>query len=51
MNSVTLCARQLTAFTRLGALRHLDFELGRHCQVARGHPEAAGRNLLDLAVR
>ena len=46
-----LVTRQLSAFARLGTLRHLDLELGRLGQIAGGHTEASRRHLLDLAVR
>ncbi len=39
---------ELTAFTWLGALGHLDFEFFRVDEVVRGDAEAAGGDLLDL---
>ena len=47
---VDLVARQLAAFAGLGALRDLDLQHFRIDQVFRRHPEAAGRDLLDLAA-
>ena len=46
-----LAAGQLTAFTGLGTLRHLDLDLiGRH-QVLGRHTKAAGSDLLDLGAQ
>ncbi|EKE16730.1 MAG: hypothetical protein ACD_10C00834G0001 [uncultured bacterium] len=42
-----LVARQLTAFTRLGALRHLDLNLIGIDQIFGRDAEAAGSDLLD----
>src|SRR5208283_1324201 len=45
-----LVARQLSAFTRLRALRHLDLYLFRARKICRSHTKAARCNLLDRAV-
>ena len=45
-----LVAGELAALAGLGALGHLDLELFGHREVARGDAEAAGGDLLDLAV-
>ncbi len=42
-----LVARQLTTFTGLGTLRHLDLDLVGIDQVLGGHAKAAGRDLFD----
>ena len=42
-----LVTRQLAAFTRLGALRHLDLDLVGIDQILGGHAKAAGSDLLD----
>src|SRR5690606_31602130 len=44
-------AGDLPAFPRLRALRHLDLDLPGAGQVGGRHPEAAGRDLFDGAVR
>ena len=41
---------QLTTFTRLGSLGHLDFEFVGVHQIFRCHTEAARSNLLDAVV-
>src|SRR5450432_3969911 len=46
-DGIYLVAGELAAFAGLGALRHLDLKLVSVDQVVRGHPEAAGRDLLD----
>ncbi len=46
-----LAARQLTTFTRLGALGHLDLDLIGRGQVFGGHAETARRHLLDLGAQ
>jgi hypothetical protein len=46
-----LVARQLAAFARLGALRHLDLDLVGRIQVLGGDAEAARRHLLDLRAQ
>jgi len=46
-----LVAGQLTAFARLGALRHLDLNLVGADQVFRSDAEPAGGHLLDLAAQ
>src|SRR5262245_28473618 len=43
--------RELTALTRLGALRHFYLKLLGSNEVLWRHPEARGRHLLDRAVR
>ena len=48
---VDLLAGQVAALARLGALRHLDLDLGRRDQVAARHAEAPGRDLLDRGAR
>ncbi len=47
---VDLVARQLAAFAGLGALGDLDLQHFGVDQVFRGHAEAAGGDLLDLAA-
>jgi hypothetical protein len=47
---IDLAARQLAAFAGLGALRDLDLQHFGTDQVGRGHAEAAGGDLLDLAA-
>ena len=42
-----LVPRQLTAFARLGALRHLDLELIGIDQILDGHTKTTGGDLLD----
>jgi hypothetical protein len=44
-------ARQLAAFTGLGALRDLDFNLFRMHQVFGRNAEPAGSHLLHLVVQ
>ena len=44
---VDLARRELPALTRLGALRHLDLDVGAVGQVVAGHAEPAGGHLLD----
>lgn len=44
---VDLVRRELATLARLGALRHLDLDVGAVGQVVAGHTEAAGGNLLD----
>ena len=46
-----LVPRQLAAFARLRALRHLDLQLVRIDQVFGGDAEARGRDLLDLRAQ
>src|SRR5713101_8139215 len=43
-------ARQLTTFTRLGPLGHLDLQLPRLSQVITGHPKPTRGNLLDGTI-
>ena len=43
-------AGELPAFARLRALRHLDLNLLRACEVKAGHAEPPARHLLDRAV-
>ena len=45
-----LVARQLSAFTRLASLRHLDLQLIRRQDVLRGDAKPRRGNLLDAAV-
>ncbi len=47
--AVHLDPRQLSALTRLGALRHLDFDFLAVVQIFRGDAKATGRDLLDCA--
>src|SRR5207302_11084367 len=47
---VHLVTGELTAFTRLRALRDFDLELRRGYEVFRGHAEASRCHLLDRAV-
>ena len=47
---VHFVARQLAAFTRLRALRHLDLQFPCIDQVMRRHAEARRGHLLDVAV-
>jgi len=46
-----LRARQLSAFSRLGALGNLDFNLGGGRQVLRSHSKPTRGHLLDGAGR
>src|SRR6185295_3058657 len=46
-----LVPRQLPAFTRLGALCHLDLDLVRAIEILCGHPEAARCDLFDLGAQ
>ena len=43
-------ARELSAFAGLRALRHLDLDFLRVCQVVARHAETSARHLLDRAV-
>ena len=45
-----LAARQLAAFARLGALRHLDLDLVRAAQILGCHAKAARGHLLDFGA-
>src|ERR1700738_99630 len=45
-----LMSRQLAAFARFSALRHLDLDLFRAGEISRGHAKAASSDLLDRAV-
>src|SRR3954463_10948409 len=47
---IDLVARQLSAFTRLGALRHLDLQILGVDEVLAGDAEARRRDLLDGAA-
>ena len=47
---VHLVRRELAALSGLGALGHLDLELGGVAQIVDGHAEASARHLLDRAV-
>src|ERR1700710_823805 len=44
---IDLVTRKLAALTRFRTLRHLDLDVGAVGEVMAGHPEAAGRDLLD----
>ena len=46
---VDLVARQLAAFARLGALRHLDLQILGAGQIVDGHAKTAGSHLPDGA--
>src|SRR5690606_32702015 len=44
---IHLVTRQLATLTGLGALGHLDLDVGAVGQIVAGHAEPAGRHLLD----
>src|SRR5215212_6473054 len=47
---VDLCAGQLTTFTGLSALCHLDLELLRLDQIKAGYAKTGGSHLFDRAI-